>query len=128
MGTCHITSGRWVLAWLLILLACPALHAEQRYEVRGLVVSVDRAHRSMVVSCNEIPGFMAAMAMPFSVADAKVLDSLNRGALVDFTLIVGKDTSRAENIRIRGYDSAEREPAKARRLQAFDEALRGPVH
>jgi protein SCO1 len=124
MGTRNINGGGPLLALLLVVLPFAAVHAEQRYEARGLVLSVDRARGSMVVSCNEIPGFMDAMAMPFPVADTKVLDSLKRGALVDFTLVVGKDASRAENVRVRGYDSAEREPSKARRLQALDEALR----
>jgi protein SCO1/2 len=82
----------------------------------------------MEVSTHEIPGFMGAMVMSFNVPDDKALESLTRGALIEFTLVVGKDASHAENVRIRAYDSAEREPSKARRLQAFDEALRGPVH
>ncbi len=116
---------------MLVLLAfslVPAgLLAERRYEAKGVVLRVDRQRHTMEVSCREIPGFMDAMAMSFPVADAKVLDSLARGAFVEFTLVVGNDASRAENVRIRSYDSAEREPAQARRLQALDEALRGPV-
>jgi protein SCO1/2 len=80
----------------------------------------------MVVSCREIPGFMDAMVMSFPVSDAKALEPLTRGAVIEFTLVVGKESSHAENVRVRGYDSAEREPAKARRLQALEEALRGP--
>src|SRR5882757_2417589 len=127
MRTENINGGRLLLAFLLAAAPFTTLHAEQRYEARGLVLSVDRARHSMVVSCNDIPGFMDAMAMSFPVADAKAFDSLKRGALVNFTLVVGKNASRAENVRIRGYDSAEREPSKARRLQSLDEALR-PVH
>jgi protein SCO1/2 len=68
------------------------------------------------------------MVMSFTVPDAKSLDPLTRGALIEFTLVVNKDSSHAENVRVRGYDSVEREPSKARRLQGFEEALRGSVH
>ena len=117
---------RWTLALLLILLFSVRSEAEQRYQASGLVLSVDRVHKSMVVSCREIPGFMDAMVMSFPVSDAKALEPLTRGAVIEFTLVVGKESSHAENVRVRGYDSAEREPAKARRLQALEEALRGP--
>jgi protein SCO1/2 len=117
---------RWTLVLFLILLSSAVSRAEQRYQASGLVLSVDRVHKSMVVSCREIPGFMDAMVMPFAVPDAKALASLTRGAVIEFTLVVDKEHSHAENVRVRGYDSAEREPAKARRLQALEEALRGP--
>jgi protein SCO1/2 len=68
---------------------------------------------------------MDAMVMSFPVADPKALEPLTRGAVIEFTLVVDKQTSYAESVRVRGYDSAEREPAKARRLQALEEALRG---
>lgn len=117
-----------MLVSLLALLSFTSLHAEQRYEARGVVLSVDRVRHSMAVSCNEIPGFMDAMAMSFPLVNGKVPDSLKAGDLIDFSLLVGKDASRAENVRIRGYDSVERDPSKARRLQALDEALRRPAH
>jgi protein SCO1/2 len=111
-----------------LLLYSGALHAQQRYPVNGLVLSVDRPRRTMVVSCKEIQGFMDAMVMPFTVPDAKSLDQLKRGALIDFTLVVNKDSSHAENVHVRSYSSVEREPSKARRLQGFEEDLGGPMH
>jgi protein SCO1/2 len=112
-------------ALFLILLLAASIQAEQQYEARGIVLAIDRPHRSMVVSCSEIPGFMEAMVMSFAVPNEKSLEALTSGTVVDFTLVVGKENSRAENVRVHGYDSAEREPAKARRLQALEEALRG---
>jgi protein SCO1 len=124
----HINRVRWMLTLLLVVLPSAGVQAQKRYQATGLVLSVDRSRHTMEVSCHEIPGFMDAMVMSFTVPDAKALESVSRGALIDFTLVVGKDASHAENVRVRHYDSAEREPSKARRLQAFDEALRGPVH
>ena len=81
----------------------------------------------MQVSLHEIAGFMDAMVMTFAVPDAKSLTPLTRGAAVEFTLVVEKDASHAENVHLRPYSNADREPSKVRRLQTFDEALRGPV-
>jgi protein SCO1/2 len=103
-------------------------HAQQHYPASGLVLSVDLSQKTMVVSCDEIQGFMDAMVMPFKVQDAKVLDHIARGSLIDFILVVNKEASYAEKIRIRGYASAEREPSKSRRLQGLSEDLRGPMH
>lgn len=111
-----------------LLLYSAAVYAQQRYPVNGLVLSVDRPRKTMVVSCKEIQGFMDAMVMPFTVPDAKSLDQLRPGALIDFTLVVNKEASHAENVRVRSYASAEREPSKDRRLQGFEADLRGPVH
>jgi len=96
---------------------------EQRYPVKGLVLSVDRAHQAMVVSCQEIQGYMDAMAMPFKVADPKSLDGLTRGMQIEFTLVVKQDSSYAEQVRAVRYASAEREPAKSRRLETLQNAL-----
>ena len=113
---------------LTVVLYSLAVHAEQRYPVSGLVLRIDRPAKTIVVSCKPIEGFMDAMVMPFTVQDAKSLDALRRGALIDFVLVVNKESSRAENIQVRTYAAVEREPSKARRLQGFDEDLRGPVH
>jgi protein SCO1/2 len=114
-----------LLATLLSYTA--GLHAQQRYPVNGLVLSVDRPRKTMVVSCKEIEGFMDAMVMPFTVPDARSLDQLRPGALIDFTLVVNKEASHAENVHVRSYASVEREPSKARRLQGFEQDLGGPV-
>jgi protein SCO1/2 len=125
METRRIDRFWWGVA--LLALSCVTINAEQRYQASGLVLSVDRAHRTMEVSCHEIAGFMGAMVMSFPVADAKALEPLARGAMIDFMLVVGKDASRVENIQVRSYNSTEREPSKARRLKSFEEAMRGPV-
>jgi protein SCO1/2 len=123
----HVNRGQWILILLLVVLYSAQGQAQQRYPASGLVLSVDRSRQTMLVSCQEIRGFMDAMVMSFTVPDAKSLDPLTRGALIEFALVVNKDSSHAENVRVRGYDSAEPEPSKARRLKGLEEALRGPV-
>jgi len=102
-----------------------SLHAwsSTQYSVRGLVLRVDPSNRTMVVSCESIPGFMDAMIMPFSVLDAKELQGLSPGTAVDFTLVVERESSRAENVRIHSFDSQAQEPLQAKRLAALQKAL-----
>jgi protein SCO1/2 len=110
----------------LIGLFCGAAVCQQRYPVKGLVLSVDRPQLTMMVSCDDIHGYMAAMVMPIRVRDNRELDGIGRGALVEFNLIVTSNESHAESVKVRSYTSSEREPAKARRLGVLDQALREP--
>jgi protein SCO1 len=116
-----------LLVLLELVVYSAAVRAQQRYPVNGLVLSFDRPRKTMVVSCKEIQGFMDAMVMPFIVLDARSLDQLRPGALIDFTLVVDKEASHAENVHVRSYASVEREPSKARRLQGFEEDLGRPM-
>jgi protein SCO1/2 len=97
-----------------------SLTAATRYPVTGIVLKVDRPHRSFDASCAAIPGYMEAMAMPYSVLDNRELADLKPGAYVDFTLVVEKERSYAEGIRIHRYEGSEREPLLARRLQLLE--------
>ncbi len=91
--------------------------AAQRYPALGLVVAVDSPHHAIVVSHQSIAGYMDAMVMPFQVRSAKALDGVQPGNQVAFTLVVEKNSSWAENIRIVEFKSAERDPVETRRLQ-----------
>jgi protein SCO1/2 len=102
---------------LLALTSASLALAADRYPVTGIVLEVDPPHHSFVASCAAIPGYMDAMSMPYSVLDNKELANLKPGAYVDFTLVVEKERSYAEGIRIHHYESSEREPLLARRLE-----------
>src|ERR1700722_13956775 len=88
--------GTALMLVLLLLAAIPASAAET-HAISGVVLKVDAAHKSMTVSCQSVPGYMDAMTMPFAVRDAKILDGINPGANIDFTLVVNGDSSYAEN-------------------------------
>lgn len=94
--------------------------AAQQYSATGMVVKVDQPHKSFVVSCQSIPGFMEAMTMPFDVLDAKELQGLAPGMTVEFQLVVDKDTSYAEHISVRRYESVEQDPLIARQLKLLN--------
>jgi protein SCO1 len=107
----------------LILLAVVHSVAAQKYDVTGLVLKVDASSKMMVVSCREIPGYMEAKAMPFSVHDSKTLVGLQPGMTIEFSLVVEKDSSYAEDIYIRPFQSLELDPTEARRLKLMENAM-----
>jgi Cu/Ag efflux protein CusF len=68
--------------------------------VTGLVVKIDPAHRELIVSCQEVPGRMAAMAMPFQVRDSKALQNLHPGVKIRFNALDDRDKVLADDIEI----------------------------
>ena len=104
------------LSMAVCVLAASAWGAE-RHPVTGIILKIDRPHRSFVASCDAIPGYMAAMAMPYSVRRESALDGVQPGMQVDFTLVVDGGHSYVEDIRIHQYQSMDQEALRSRRLQ-----------
>jgi protein SCO1 len=73
---------------------------EQRLDLRGKVVSVDKAQRQVTIAHDEIKGYMAAMTMPFSVKEDWALSAFAPGQTIEATLVVKGDRSWIEDIRI----------------------------
>ena len=59
---------------------------------------------------------MKAMVMPIPVREPKALEGLKPSMFVDFTLVVEKDRSYAENVRVHEYENLAQEPLLVRRL------------
>ena len=57
----------------------PAASGPKRYDLRGKVVAVDKAGKSLTVDGEDIPGFMMAMTMGYPVKDAALLEHLSPG-------------------------------------------------
>ena len=83
-----------------LIFALPLL--AKSYVVDGIVVAVDRASRTMLVSHRAIAHYMPAMMMPFRVDAAEELTGLQPGARVEFELVVERDRSLARNVRVTG--------------------------
>ena len=88
----------WVAACCLIS-ACSRT-PERRFDLKGKVVSVDRARRQVTLDHEQIKGFMDAMTMPFNVGEDWAMEALAPGQLVEATLVVKGDRSWIEGIRI----------------------------
>ena len=106
----------------ILLFAAPWARAEQRYSVFGLVLEVKSPHQ-FVASCKEIPGLMDAMVMPFDVRDSADLKAFSPGMLVDFTLVVGSDSTRAENIKVHQFESPDQKPLEVQMLRMIEGAF-----
>src|ERR1700730_2554749 len=106
---------------LLTVCLCSVLSlADQKYKARGIVLKVDPSTQTVLISCKEIPAYMDAMAMSFSVHDFKTLDTLRPGEAVEFTLVVKKTSSYAESIHPVAFESLELDPTEVRRLQLLE--------
>jgi protein SCO1 len=114
---------RRILLILLLLLAAVPGWAAEKHPVTGMLLKIDPSNKTMIVSCEAVPGYMDAMTMPFSVHDAKALDDLQAGMAVEFIWVVDKDSSYAENVHARPYDNLELDPSQARRLKLLEKAV-----
>ena len=106
------------LACLAILAACgPSRSAKQpdtkgtdakatdakdttakRYNLTGRVVSIDKPSQSINIDGDAIPGFMAAMTMPYQVKDASILDKVAPGDRIKAEIVVGNEAAYLENV------------------------------
>jgi protein SCO1 len=110
----------------IFLLLIPTLSwGAQQYSARGMVLKVDTHDKSLLVSCDNIPGLMQAMTMPFTVRHAGELAGVTPGAIVTFTLVVNQNSSYAEHIRVQPYQSAEQDPSTAARLKLLERLTAG---
>jgi Cu/Ag efflux protein CusF len=106
-----------LLSAALIFVIAPQGQAAQRYEAEGLVLKVDHLHNALLISCGDIPGYMNAATKQFGVRDAEELSGVDVGSMVEFTVVVEKERSHVENIRLHRYESVEQDPLTARRLR-----------
>ena len=111
---------RAVLLLAVTCLASGRSFAEERHAMTGVVLKVDSATRTMVVSTEKVPGFMEAMAMPFSVRQPAMLNGLQPGTTITFTFVVDAGSSYADNIRVRGFENLEQKPLELRRLKLLN--------
>jgi protein SCO1/2 len=70
----------------------------RRYHLRGKVVQVDKSQQHLVIDHEAIPGFMAAMTMPYPVADARTLEQVSPGDEITADVLVGQNEIHLENV------------------------------
>lgn len=89
---------------IVFSIAVPLGAADKEYSVRGMILRVDRANRTFVVSHEKIAGLMDSMTMPFDVRDERDLDGIVPGAIVEFTLVVGERSAYATRMQVTRYE------------------------
>jgi protein SCO1/2 len=73
---------------------------EQRYDLKGVVVSVDKRGSTVTIAHEAITNYMDAMTMPFKLKDEWAFDKMTPGNRVQATLVVDGLRSWLENIVI----------------------------
>jgi protein SCO1 len=84
----------------------PAVGSEQptadsgvkRYHLEGAVVSIDRQQKRVIVDGKDIPGFMAAMTMPYPVADDQTLDRVKPGDQITADVVAASNEIHLDNV------------------------------
>ncbi len=83
-----------LLTAILLFSACQKADTQtasadaKRYPIKGKVVSVDAANKKAKIDHEDIPGFMDAMIMDFTIKDDWVWDELKPGAEIRGELVV----------------------------------------
>lgn len=94
--------------------------AERGFDVKGRVVSLEADGTTIHIAHEEIPDFMAAMTMPFTVQKSELLRGLAPGDSVKFHLVVTKEDSwisRIEKIGSATKPSAVVSPPASSKLR-----------
>ncbi len=83
-----------------------------RHQLKGEVVSVDKSSNTLVVDHEDIPGFMSAMTMPYTVKPTGKLDDINPGDTITADVVVQPSDHAywLENIVVTGH--AKTPPSK----------------
>jgi protein SCO1/2 len=96
---------------LLVTAACDSpspksadnVDGTQSYFAEGVIEKISPDRHAATIHHKAIPGYMMEMTMDFPVRDGHLLDGLNPGDQVDFTLNVTKDDSWIESVRRIGH-------------------------
>jgi len=102
-----------------------AAHAwgAQDYAAKGIVTELDAKKRSLVVSCEAIPGYMDAMEMSFTVRDTKMLQPIRLGMTVRFTMVEENHVLYADHLEVGTAQDFGAEPMQAGGLTALEAAM-----
>lgn len=91
---CHVACLLTFAFLLTAMSGCSAASKRRdgkRYDLKGKVLSVDKASEKVRVDHEEIPGFMEAMAMDFTLEDRDALQVLEAGDWIQATLVVSDE-------------------------------------
>lgn len=100
----------------------------QVFQVDGVVREIKAQGRTAIIRHEEIPGYMAAMTMPFTVKDPKEGAALKPGDRVTFRMTVTETDGWIDQIRVResgAGENPEPEVPSVRIVRNVDELAEG---
>ena len=78
----------------------------KRYHLKGKIVSIDKPSKMAIIDGEDVPGFMAAMTMPYSVKPESELDKLSPGDSITADIVVQDDNGWLQNIVVTRHAGA----------------------
>jgi protein SCO1/2 len=102
--------------------AAGVLAAEQ-HSAKGIVTELDAKKRTLVVSCEAIPGYMDAMEMSFAVRDEKMPQAIKPGVTVRFTMVEENHVLYADHLEVGTAADYGAEPLQAGGLTALETVM-----
>jgi protein SCO1 len=116
--------GAVVGALVLLLAACgPSPQTAKHYQLTGKVVTIDRPDLSLVINGDAVPGFMAAMPMPYKVKNTSELNTLVPGDAITAVIVLQTNDYWLENIRATKHSSAPPVPSSGLHLPSSGDAV-----
>ena len=95
------------ITYLLIIFIYSCGENNKTYNVNGVVISIDKSERSIVVDHDSIPGFMMPMVMPFNIKNIDAIKELHPNDSINFKFKITEKTSYAYDFVIVGKRSNE---------------------
>jgi len=109
-------SGRLALFFFcpsLLLSSCGRPSDQRAYALQGQVLAVAPNRGEATIKHEDIKGFMPAMTMPYKVKEAKLLDNIAPGDLINATLVIVSNDAYLTKIKKVGSAPLEKRPVAA---------------
>ncbi len=94
-----------------LLGACRTSFSPKVYLTRGVIQEIDPNQQTVRIKHEEIPGYMAAMTMPFSVKSANELVGFKPGDVVTFEMVVISKDGWIRRLERRGETTVDPVPS-----------------
>ena len=104
--------------------ACSAPSSQRVYTLQGQVLAVSPNHDAATIKHEEIKGLMPAMTMPYKVREAKLLDRIAPGDLINATLVVVSNDAYLTEVNKTGSAPLEQPPAPTQAASSGFELLK----
>src|SRR5262249_54459870 len=95
---------------LTLSVSCSKPADERRHSLHGQILSIAATRQEATIKHDEIKGLMPAMTMPYRVREAKLLDGLAPGDLVDASLVIVSNDAYVTDVRKVGHAEVEAPP------------------
>src|SRR6267378_1280958 len=98
------------LVLFLLLSSCSTQPGERAYTLQGQVLAVAPNRGEATIKHEDITGLMPAMTMPYKVKEAKLLDNITPGDLINARLVVVSNDAYLTEVKKVGSAPLEKLP------------------